>query len=89
MSFQVGAYHLRPAGVLLVCSHCHFREPAEEVRSGLDSEIWYRTTPPPPQRDPPPAYRCRSCGRLRYVDESIEINDFDVTGLPVAPVKVA
>ena len=88
MSLQVGEYFLKPAGVLLVCSHCNFREPAEEVCAGLDARRWYQCRPGD-ARDPPAAYRCRCCGRLRYVDESIEINAFDVTGLPAEPVKVA
>ena len=87
-SIQFGEYFLQPSAVLLVCSKCHFREPAEEARVGLDDELWHRFTEAGPH-DPPPAYRCRSCGRLRYVDESLEINHLDLAGFPVEPVKVA
>lgn len=88
MTLQVGDYFVRAARVLLVCGHCEFREPADEVCAGLDAGRWYQCRRGD-ERDPPPAYRCRSCGRLRYVDESIEIKVFEVTGFPVEPVKVA
>lgn len=88
MAIRLGRYSLEPTAVLLVCGKCHFREPAEEARVGLDDELWHRFTETAPQ-DPPPAYRCRSCGRLRYVDESLEINLFDLVGSPDEPVKVA
>lgn len=88
MAIRVGEYFVEPAGVLLVCGKCGFREPAEEAVAGPDARRWYQCRPGD-ERDPPPAYRCRSCGRLRYVDESLEINVFDLVGLPVEPVKVA
>ena len=81
-SFQVGEYHLSPARVLLRCGFCDFREPAAEARAGLDEDRWT-------ELEPPMAYRCRQCGRLRYVDESLEIKSFDLSGFPVEPVKVA
>lgn len=84
-SIHVGDYFLQPAQVLLRCSFCDFREPAEEAVAGLDEERWFEET----GSDPPPAYRCRQCRRLRYVDESLQIETWELAGLPVEPVKVA
>ena len=88
-SFKLGEYHLSPGRVLLKCRSCGWREPAEEAVAGIDEERWYQEAFMGFVNEPPPAYRCRSCGRLRYVDESIEIETWDLAGLPVEPVKVA
>lgn len=90
-SFQAGDYHLSPARVVLVCSHCGWREQAEEAHVGLDEERWYTAAPSSgaPPLPPPPAYRCGNCGRLRYLDEAIEIETWELCGFPVEPVKVA
>ncbi len=89
MTGQFGEVHVK-FDALLKCGFCGWREPAQEARAGIDNGVWFRSElERATAGDPPPVYRCRSCGRLRYVDESLELERPAIVGVPPEPLEVA